>query len=318
MSKIIIISILLLLVACSPMRVVPTVTPSRMNTPFPMNTSTPSKTPTETLTPTSTPFPKEIMDSKGIPMRLVLLGEFTMGIDRLDESADDPEQHEKYSECHQSVPICERMWLENYLPHRVNLDTYYIDKYEVTNVFYKSCVDEGACQPPQKTSSYSRSSYYGNPEFDNYPVIYVDWYMAKTYCEWRGARLPTEAEWEKAARGPAGLIFPWGANRNTTAANYDKREGDTVKVGSYENGKSVYGVYDMSGNVWEWVNSLFAPYPYSATDGREDMNATGNRVLRGGSWVNGPENIQSAYRSWDFPTLVRGSIGFRCVRGTAP
>jgi formylglycine-generating enzyme required for sulfatase activity len=250
-----------------------------------------------------------------VPMRLVLAGEFTMGIDRLAGSDfNHPENYVRYGECRQAVNICKENWLANYSPHKVNLDSFYIDKYEVTNALYKSCVDQGACQPPQKNKSYSHPHYYGNPEFDNYPVIYVDWPMARTYYEWRGARLPTEAEWEKAARSPIGYLFPWGDNRDRTAANYGKYIGDTVKVGSYENGKSYYGVYDMAGNVWEWVSSLYQPYPYSATDGREDPNATGQRVLRGGSWDNGPEYVQSAIRDWDAPTLVRYNVGFRCAR----
>ncbi len=126
---------------------------------------------TPKFTPTGTPLPNEITDLKGVPMRLVPAGNFTMGSERYD--------NEK--------PI-----------HEVYLDAYYMDKYEVTNALYKACVDAGVCDPPKNSSSNTRSSYYGNSQYDDYPVIYVDWNMAKTYCEWRGAGLPTEAQWEKA------------------------------------------------------------------------------------------------------------------------
>ena len=129
-------------------------------------------------------------------MRLIPAGEFTIGSD--SDSTTSP-------------------------AHRVYLDPFYMDTYEVTNARYAACVTAGACDPPHETKSDFRSSYYGNPGYDNFPAIYVDWYQAKTYCEWRGpstrgakqpqsgqARLPTEAEWEKAARGTDGRTYPWG------------------------------------------------------------------------------------------------------------
>ena len=119
--------------------------------------------------------------------------------------------------------------------HTVYLDAYYIDKYEVTNALYKACVKTGVCTAPYKWSVYSvQSDYYDNLFYDNYPVVNVDWNMAKIYCEWRGARLPTEAEWEKAARGTDGRIYPWGENIDCYKSNYhDSCVGDTSKVGSF-------------------------------------------------------------------------------------
>ena len=178
-------------------------------------------------------------------MVLVPSGDFTMGVDKTYAS-------------------------DNNTPaHLVYLDAYYIDKNEVSNGLYKTCVETGVCKPPKFSNSYKTPNYFGNQQFDNYPVIYVNWYMAKDYCEWRGARLPTEAEWEKAARSTDGRIYPWGDNDISCAyANYyggsdfsDYCIEDTTPTGSYEKGKSIYGAYDMVGNVGEWVNSLYMPYP---------------------------------------------------------
>jgi formylglycine-generating enzyme required for sulfatase activity len=120
-----------------------------------------------------------------------------------------------------------------------------MDVYEVTNALYKVCVEARVCLPPQYAAHFNDSKYA------NHPVVYVDWNMAKTYCEWRGARLPTEAEWEKAARGTDGRIYPWGKGNGKTFANYGSS--NISAVGSYEKGKSPYGMYDMAGNVSEWV-----------------------------------------------------------------
>lgn len=142
-----------------------------------------SEFPTSAATSTATALPAEVIDQQGVQMVLVPAGEYTMG----SESGG-------YDE----TPV-----------HTVYLSTFYIDKYEVTNALYKACVDAGVCNPPYDAGSYTRASYYGNPEFDNYPVVYVDWSMSGSYCEWRDARLPTEAEWEKAARGTDARVYPW-------------------------------------------------------------------------------------------------------------
>jgi formylglycine-generating enzyme required for sulfatase activity len=161
--------------------------------------------------------------------------------------------------------------------HSIFMNAYYIDKYEVSNEQYELCVLLNVCRRPIDVSSYQRLSYFGDPVFANYPVINVTFEMARAYCEdWRGARLPTEAEWEKAARGSEGPTFPWGDEIGCQDANYrDKacqRVRDTAPVTSFDQGVSDYGVYNMSGNVWEWVRDWYSPAFYLNSP---DVNPTG-------------------------------------------
>lgn len=248
----------------------------------------------ETVTPTQT-LPEEITDAQGLAMRLVAEGDFIMGSSK-GEPSEKP-------------------------PHPVYLDAYYMDKYEVTNARYKACVDAQACIPPLEATSITRSNYYNNSEFDNYPVIYVDWDMAQTYCKWRGGNLPTEAQWEKAARGTDGRPYPWGEVIDCDHSNnYDGDKfckNDTSEVGSYEKGKSPYGMYDMAGNVWEWVADWYSTdyYSISPTNNPTGPDSGQFHTLKGGAWNIGIFFVRSAFRFGDPPTSEYFPFfGFRCAR----
>jgi len=275
-------------------------TPTVTKTPAPSKTPTKVVTFTPAFTPTATPYPTEITDEKGITMRLVPAGAFTMGSDDSPFSEDKP-------------------------AHSVYLDNFYLDTFEVTNFLYQKCVDANICSPA--LSGYS-------PED---PVIGVNWEMAKTYCEaWRSGYLPSEAKWEKAALGTTGWAYPWGDRGEISCdyANYfagymwhfrssgswwsedNYCVGHPVTVGSYEKGKSIYGVYDMAGNVSEWTDSFFSVYSSEPSD---DINSTTNIIIvRGGSWASSSDQITSYHRFQASADTISDRIGFRCARGTSP
>ena len=280
-------------------------TPRLTNTPLP---------PTETPTPAASPTPEQrITDTFGVPMALVEAGVFQMGSKRgaVDE-----------------MPL-----------HEVLLAAFYIDQYEVTNTRYQECVTAGNCTAPATLSSTTHPSYYDNPEFADYPVIYVSYPMAQAYCTWRGGRLPSEAEWEKAARGAEGRIFPWlppqeGASgsiadlqkaADCSFANFWDSErggdrpncvGDVAPVGGYEKGASPYGVFDLAGNVWEWVQDWYSEGFYKESPAENPTGpADGDlRVVRGGSFSNGVMTIRSTTRGRNLPNKGYNYVGFRCVR----
>lgn len=198
--------------------------------------------------------------------------------------------------------------------HQVYLDTFWIDQTEVTNKMYSMCVNANICELPKSTGTSKYPSYYGNPDFDNYPVVNVNWSMAKDYCEWAGRMLPSEAQWEKAARGADERTYPWGERLSCDKVNYWNGSRSCAispsPVDSYPNGASPYGVYNMAGNVMEWVSSLYQPYPYAPDDGREDLSSISARVIRGGWWY---VDLRSANRTNDVPISFSDNLGFRCA-----
>jgi formylglycine-generating enzyme required for sulfatase activity len=244
-------------------------------------TSTAAIVPTPTLGIGSTMIGKDNATLVYVPE-----GEFTMGSD-----VDSYEQ-----------PI-----------HKVTLDAFWIDQTEVTNANYAKCVDAGNCGSP------SYGDHFNNSNYENHPVVFVNWYQANAYCSWAGRRLPTEAEWEKAARGTDGRTYPWGENIDRTFANYDQNQnvGDTSAVGSYASGQSTYGVYDMAGNVWEWTADWYGDTYYSQSPSSNPLGPDSGdlKVVRGGSWDVSRYYVRSAYRYWYDAsyTYYNDYIGFRCA-----
>lgn len=200
--------------------------------------------------------------------------------------------------------------------HNIFLNAYWIDQTEITNVMYSKCVEANVCDPPGKKRSQSRPSYFDSPEFANYPVVYVSWDDAMAYCSWMGRTLPTEAQWEKAARGQDERTYPWGENINCNKANYDSScVGDTTEVGSYLSDKSPYGVYDLAGNVTEWVSDWYDEVYYSNSPSENPLGPENGqkKVERGGSWSSSIYAASSYFRFGTDPNDKENYLGFRCA-----
>jgi formylglycine-generating enzyme required for sulfatase activity len=227
-------------------------------------------------------------------------GEFPMGSSEFDEDARKDEKPQ----------------------HSVSLDAFWIDRTEVTNAQYQLCMDAGFCVQPTGWGM----SGFNAPE---QPVVLVRWTEAQTYGEWAGGRLPTEAEWEYAARGLQGYLFPWGndfegsrlnyCDRNCSQANPDQRYDDgcaqLAPVGSYSEWPSWCGVLDMAGNVWEWVADRYAAdyYETAPAENPPGPDSGSLRVIRGGSWTDYPAWTRCAIREAIYPSPGRDNVGFRCI-----
>lgn len=223
------------------------------------------------------------------PMALIPAGEFAMGSDR----GQDDEQ-----------PV-----------HRVSVKAFYLDTQEVTVARYAEFLVSQRPDLPFKWNEATSGSH------ENKPVVGVNWYDARDYCRWVGRRLPTEAEWELAARGTEGRTYPWGdAHPTRSHANAGQttwRGYDTVtNVGRFELGKTPDGVYDLAGNLWEWVADWYDPtyYQFSPRENPSGPRSGPLRGLRGGAWNNDAQAIRSANRAGYAPDSRRNDVGFRCAK----
>jgi formylglycine-generating enzyme required for sulfatase activity len=277
---------------------------------------------------------KVLKTEDGAEMVLVPAGEFTMGSDQAEVDLFV----EGCKKAGQAEENC-KAWGARELPrHRVTLDAFYIDRYEITNALFErfahatshrtTAEREGDAFVYQQKdgkwqwvkvsgASWPTPGGPGTSAPSDHPVVQASWHDADAYCRWAGKRLPTEAEWEKAARGTDGRRYPWGEEWDAAKANGDMSVRTTKPVGSYQNGVSPYGVHDMAGNALEWVADWFDKDYYQRSTERNpkgpDSGTT--RVLRGGSWFNVPVNLRTASRDSSTPDFRFNLIGFRCARG---
>ncbi len=285
----------------------PTDTAYPPDTPVPPDTEYP---PSPTVEPSPTPVqgggslpvqPVEVItDGLGVPMVLIPAGPFVMGS---DEVLNAP-------------------------PHTVFLDDYYIDMYEVTNALYASFLNDIGNQEEDGVFWLDTLSEFGHlhmvdsvwvPDegFTDHPNVEVTWYGAKAFCQWRGARLPTEAEWEKAARGTDERTFPWGEEINCEVTNYRSCGfGVSLPIGSYPGGVSPYGVHDMAGNVAEWTADWYAADYYLKSPSENPPGPSKGETMasRGGSWYSNSTFLRTFHRNNEFsPRRTLRNVGFRCV-----
>jgi formylglycine-generating enzyme required for sulfatase activity len=200
-------------------------------------------------------------------------------------------------------------------PHRLHLETFWIARTPITNAQYLLFVQAANHRPP---SHWEEGKLPKGRE--SHSVVYVDWFDAVAYCGWLSQvtgqviTLPSEAEWEKAARGTNGRLYPWGNEFDRLRCNtHELGMGDTTPVGIFPEGASPYGVLEMSGNVWEWTNSQYWNYPYQPEDGREGMDGGPRRVLRGGAWYLSRNGVRAASRFSYHPGDRNLNLGFRVV-----
>ena len=273
-----------------------------------------SPTPPVLSSPSLEPRPvlgsTQVSPTDGMFLIYVPAGDFRMGAAASDPDASDSEKPQ----------------------HGVHLDGYWIDRTEVTNRIYRLCVNTGVCRPPEPRLTFD------DPEHVDHPVAWVNWVQAQGYCGWAGRRLPTEAEWEKAARGTDARPFPWGSSgpgsQLLNFADFNLKEDwadqsvddgyeTTAPAGRYPSGTSPYGAMDMAGNVWEWVSDWFNPGYYLDSPGQNPAGpeaASGAHTVRGGSFLSNVRNVRTTYRYGYSPDTTAADLGFRCAmsEATAP
>jgi iron(II)-dependent oxidoreductase len=213
--------------------------------------------------------------------------------------------------------------------HRVELATFAIDRLPVTNAQFALFLNAAGpvnaqveklfdAGDPDARIQQRDGKWLANKGHENHPVVEASWFGARDYCAWVKKRLPTEAEWEKAARGTDGRKYPWGnAPPDRSRAQFSAPYNQMLPVTSFPQGASPYGVLDMAGNAWEWVSSAYIPYPYNVSDGREDLKAGPVRGTRGGGHDSPPEELTTTHRGRNLSRNFRSghhNIGFRCAR----
>lgn len=300
-------------------------TPASGSTPAPVDIQV---LPTDTLAPP--PTGSASLVDRGHEMVLVPEGQFRMG-------TTDEELRQLYALCDPVLgnEACRRQGFEAEQPaHDVSLRGYYIDVHEVTNEQFAAFLTEGGNQTGsgqlwyEASDEAARIQFLGDrwqalPGYETHPATEMTWFGAQAYCEWRGGRLPTEAEWEKGARwNPASgevTVYPWGNwQPDTTLANFGITNTGTRPVGSLESGKSPLGLYDMAGNVFEWVSDWFVrDYTSAGANNPQGPESGEAKVIRGGSWGDNAYLIRAANRGFLAPTVALNFVGFRCVKDPA-
>ncbi|HVN54396.1 MAG TPA: SUMF1/EgtB/PvdO family nonheme iron enzyme [Anaerolineaceae bacterium] len=286
--------LVLLLAACSPQRTV-------------LIPAAPTSSPAPALPAASQPAPacakigeSRVSPRDGMLQLCVPAGEFLMGSNDRDTQAQPDERPQ----------------------HTISLDAFWIDQTEVTNAMYSACVQAKACHERTYSpyvwgvDSRTRKNYFTDPQFRDYPVILLDADEAQAYCRWAGRHLPSEAQWEKAARGTDGRTYPWGEGIDCRRANYSGCARDTSAVSAHPDGASPYGALDQAGNLWEWTADWYEPGYYAQSPARNPTGpAQGKyRTLRGGSWGEFAPSLRAANRASGAPQhSMDGAVGFRCA-----
>jgi formylglycine-generating enzyme required for sulfatase activity len=287
-----------------------TITPTLPTRPPATHTPTATRTPPPSITPTTTFGIGSTLTSEkdGMVMVFVPAGEFTMGSDTGD--------------------------LNERPAHQVYLEAFWIDQTEVTNAMFSEFIEETnhitTAESVRSSPVFRNGNWFSVNRADwshplgpasnitnimNHPVVHVSWEDASAYCEWAGKRLPSEAEWEKAARGADGRTYPWGNQYpDTKLLSFSSGVRNTKTVGSYPAGASVYGAHDMAGNVWEWLNDWYDSNYYSSSPSSNPQGPSSGeyKVLRGRSSGYSYSYVRSAYRAWSNPTISYDLFGFRC------